>query len=652
MKTLNIDIETYSDEDLTKVGVYKYADSPNFEILLFAYSVDSGPVECIDLTIDEIPEEIEQAISDSKVLKIAFNAQFERVCLSRYLNILWLDPKQWHCTMVHSNELGLPASLGQCAKYLNIEQQKDTRGTQLINYFSKPCKPTKANGQRTRNFPEDAPDKWQTFIDYCIQDVVVEMAIADKLNRFPVKESEWELYALDQQINDRGAEIDHELASSAIEIMNDLTEVNMNKLKEVTGLDNPNSLKQFKEWLADQGTPFESLGKDLVFKALELGELPANVSEALRLRLSLSNSSTKKYLMMDGARCSDGRIHGILQFYGANRTGRWAGRLLQVQNLPRNYLDEIGFARELVKQKDTEAIRWFYDDVPDTLKQLIRTGLVAKEGHRFIVSDFSAIEARVIAWYAKENWVLEVFKTHGKIYEATAAQMFHLGSVEDYDWKSHEGKDMRQRGKIAQLALGYQGGVGALKAMGALDQGIPESELQDIVDRWRSANKKIVRFWYDTQKAVIRCLQDGGVTKGPHGLKFFKKGGFLFIQLPSGRKLAYAKAHIEEGKYGDAVFYEGQGDKVMFTKQQTYGGKLVENIVQATARDVLAEAMLRLDQEGFPIVFHVHDEAIAEVPDGERSIEEMNQIMSVNPVWAEGLPLSAEGFETKYYMKD
>lgn len=478
------------------------------------------------------------------------------------------------------------------------------------------------------------------------------MAIADKLNRFPVKESEWELYALDQQINDRGAEIDHELASSAIEIMNDLTEVNMNKLKEVTGLDNPNSLKQFKEWLADQGTPFESLGKDLVVKALELGELPADVSEALRLRLSLSNSSTKKYLMMDGARCSDGRIHGILQFYGANRTGRWAGRLLQVQNLPRNYLDEIGFARDLVKKKDTEAIRWFYDEVPDTLKQLIRTGLVAKEGHRFIVSDFSAIEARVIAWYAKENWVLNVFKTHGKIYEATAAQMFHLGAVEDYDWKSHEGKDMRQRGKIAQLALGYQGGVGALKAMGALDQGIPESELQDIVDRWRNANKKIVRFWYNTQKAVIRCLQDGGVTKGPHGLKFFKKGGFLFIQLPSGRKLAYAKAHIEEGKYGDAVFYEGQGDKVMFTKQQTYGGKLVENIVQATARDVLAEAMLRLDQEGFPIVFHIHDEAVAEVRDGERSIEEMNQIMSVNPVWAEGLPLSAEGFETKYYMKD
>ena len=651
MKTLNIDIETYSDIDL-KFGVYKYCDSPNFEILLFAYSVDGGQVECIDLTIDELPEEIKNAISDPDVLKIAFNAQFERICLSRYLNILWLDPKQWNCTMVHSNELGLPASLGQCAKYLNIEQQKDTRGTQLINYFSKPCKPTKTNGQRTRNLPEDAPDKWQTFIDYCVQDVIVEMAIAKKLNRFPVKGSEWELYALDQQINDRGTAVDSELASSAVAIIKEQTETNMAKLKEVTGLGNPNSLKQFKEWLSEQGAPFDSLGKDLVVKALALGELPEIVSEALRLRLSLSNSSTKKYLVMAGAPCRDNRIRGILQFYGANRTGRWAGRLLQVQNLPRNYLDDIEFARELVKEKDTEAIEWFYDDVPDTLKQLIRTGLIAKENHRFVVSDFSAIEARVIAWYAKENWVLEVFKTHGKIYEATAAQMFHLGKVEDYDWKSSEGKNMRQRGKVATLALGYQGGVGALKAMGALDQGIPENELQEIVDRWREANKKIVRFWYDTQKAVIACLKNGGVTKGPRGLKFFKKSGFLFIQLPSGRKLAYAKAHIEEGKYGDAVFYEGQGDKVAFTKQQTYGGKLVENIVQATARDVLAEAMLRLDCEGYPIVFHVHDEVVAEVPDGERSIEEMNQIMSVNPAWSDGLPLSAEGFETKYYLKD
>ena len=653
MKTLNIDIETYSDEDLTKVGVYKYADSPNFEILLFAYSVDGQPVKCEDLTLSEIPDEIVAALTDKNVLKIAFNAQFERVCLSKYLGIpYYLDPAQWHCTMVHANELGLPASLGQCAKYLNIEQQKDTRGTQLINFFSKPCKPTKKNGMRTRNLPEHAPEKWQTFIEYCIQDVNVEMAIANKLNRFPVPESEWKLYTLDQRINDRGAEIDHELATAAIDIMADLSEAGLNEMKELTGLENPNSLAQLKKWLEEQGTPFEKLGKEVVLKALALGNLPENVAEVLKLRLSLSNSSTKKYLMMDNARCSDNRIHGILQFYGANRTGRWAGRLLQVQNLPRNYLSEIDFARQLVKAKDVEGIELMYEDVPDTLKQLIRTGLVAKEGHRFIVSDFSAIEARVIAWYAKQDWVLEVFRTHGKIYEATAAQMFHLGEVTDYDWKSHEGKDMRQRGKVATLALGYQGGSGALKAMGALENGIEEHELQDIVDRWRTANKRIKNFWHETQKAVIDCLQNGGIKKGPRGLKFYKKAGFLFIQLPSGRKLAYPKAHLEQGDYGPAVFYEGQGDKVMFTKQQTYGGKLVENIVQATARDVLAEAMLRLEREGYPIVFHVHDEAVAEVPDGEKSIEEMNEIMSVVPEWAEGLPLNAEGFEAKYYMKD
>lgn len=653
MKTLNIDIETYSDEDLTKVGVYKYADSPNFEILLFAYSVDDGPVECEDLTISEIPDDLVGALTDKNVLKIAFNAQFERVCLSKYLGVpYFLDPAQWRCTMVHANELGLPASLGQCAKYLNIEQQKDTRGTQLINFFSKPCKPTKKNGMRTRNLPEHDSEKWQTFTEYCIQDVNVEMAIADKLNRFPVPESEWELYTLDQRINDRGAEIDRELATTAIDIMEDLTEKNMKELKRVTGLDNPNSLKQLKGWLGAQGAPFETLGKDVVTLSVNSGNLPKNVEKALKIRLNLSNSSTKKYLMMNNASCRDGRIRGILQFYGANRTGRWAGRLLQVQNLPRNYLNEIEFARKLIKEKDVEAIEWMYNSVPDTLKQLIRTGLVAKDGHRFIISDFSAIEARIIAWYANQEWVLDVFRTHGKIYEATATQMFHLGSVEDFNWKSNEGKDMRQRGKVATLALGYQGGPGALKAMGALEQGIKEDELQDIVDRWRDANKRIRSFWYDTQKAVIDCLQNGGIKKGPRGLKFFKKSGFLFIQLPSGRKLAYAKAHLEEGNYGPAVFYEGQGDKVVFTKQQTYGGKLVENIVQATARDILAEALIRLEKDGYPIVFHVHDEAVAEVPEGIHSIEEMNRIMSVVPEWAEGLPLSAEGFETKFYMKD
>ncbi|OJG96698.1 DNA polymerase [Enterococcus termitis] len=627
--------------------------------------MNGGERKCVDLAQGEkIPTEILNALSNSYTVKIAYNAQFERVCLSKYLfeksslfNPKWtfqemLDPSQWHCTMVHACQLGLPMSLGQCAKYINVTEKKDNKGTQLINFFSKPCKPTKANGYRTRNLPEHDPEKWQLFIDYCIQDVRTEMAIADKLQRFPVFDQEWELYALDQHINDRGTEVDKTLAESAIYLMEEVAAENMDRLKEITGLENPNSLKQFKEWLAEQGAPFESLGKDLVVAALQNEDLPVQVKEALQLRLKLSNSSTKKYIMMDNATCSDNRIHGLLQFYGATRTGRWAGRLLQVQNLPRNYLSDLDYARQLVKQQEREAIEVFYDSVPDTLKQLIRTGLIAKEGNRFIVSDFSAIEARVIAWYAGQEWVLDVFRTHGKIYEATAAQMFHLGAVEDYDWKSNDGKEMRQRGKVATLALGYQGAAGALTAMGALEQGISEEELPDIVQRWREANKKIVNFWYNTQRAVIQCLSEGEVKKGPKGLRFFKKGGFLFIQLPSGRRLSYAKAHLEEGNYGPAIFYEGQGDKVAFQKLQTYGGKLVENIVQATARDVLAEAMVRLDKNNYPIVFHVHDEAVAELPYGQGSIEAMNELLTVQPDWAEGLPLNAEGFETEYYMKD
>lgn len=655
MKTLNIDIETYSDVDI-KYGVHRYVDSVNFEILLFAYSIDGGEVICVDFANGEkLPAEVYSAITDTSVVKVAYNAQFERVCLSRWLfqkTKLMLEPSQWRCTMVHACQLGLPMSLGQCSKYLNVEEKKDSRGTQLINYFSKPCKPTKANSFRTRNLPKHDPEKWQMFIDYCIQDVRTEMAIGDKLSRFPVLDQEWKLYTLDQQINDRGASVDRELAEAAISLMDEVAEENMERLKAITGLENPNSLKQFKEWLTAQGTPFESLGKDLVIAALQADNLPRRVKETLQLRLKLSNSSTKKYIMMDNATCSDGKIHGLLQFYGATRTGRWAGRLLQVQNLPRNYLDDLDYARQLVKQRDREAIEIFYNSVPDTLKQLIRTGLVAEDGNRFIVSDFSAIEARVIAWYAGQDWVLDVFRTHGKIYEATAAQMFHLGDVEAYDWKSSEGKEMRQRGKVATLALGYQGAAGALTAMGALNQGISEDELPDIVQRWREANKRIVNFWYSTQKGVVRCLSGGGMQKGPKGLRFFRKGGFLFIQLPSGRRLAYAKAHLDEGNYGPAIFYEGQGDKVAFQKLQTYGGKLVENIVQATARDLLAEAMIRLDKNNYPIVFHVHDEAVAELPQGEGSLEDMNKLMAVNPEWAEGLPLNAEGFETEYYMKD
>lgn len=650
MRQLNIDIETYSSADLLKVGVYKYVDAPDFDILLFAYSIDHGPVQCLDLTTETLPDMLVDALLDDTVVKVAFNAQFERVCLGKWLNTQ-LNPAAWRCTMVWANELGLPASLAQCAKYLGIDEQKDTRGKALINYFSKPCKPTKVNGGRVRNLPEHDPDKWQTFIEYCIQDVKTEMAIADRLAKVPVPDSEWAIYAADQLINDRGVAVDLDLAHEAVVMTDKLAAINLAKLQALTGLDNPNSVQQLKGWLADQGLTIDSLSKAVVSELIADQTLSEDVREALKLRQALSNSSTKKYTMMANATCSDGRIRGILQFYGANRTGRWAGRLLQVQNLPRNYLDDLAFARSLVKAGNSEGIEILFGDVPDTLKQLIRTALIPKDGHRFLVSDFSAIEARVIAWYANQEWVLDVFRTHGKIYEATAAQMFGLGEVEAYDWKSHEGKDMRQRGKVATLALGYQGGTGALIAMGALKQGIPEEDLPDIVQKWRKANARIVNLWRTVQSCVIQALGEGGVVSGPRGLKFYKKYGFLFIQLPSGRRLSYAKAHLEDGEYGPAIYYEGQGDKVVFTKQQTYGGKLVENIVQATARDILAASILRI-MDNYPVVFHVHDEVICEVPQDVGSINELNALLAVTPDWCTDLPLKAAGFETLFYMKD
>lgn len=650
MKQLNIDIETYSSADLLKVGVYKYVDAPDFDILLFAYSINHGPVECLDLTTETLPDMLVDALLDDTVIKVAFNAQFERVCLSKYLGTT-LNPAAWRCTMVWANELGLPASLAQCAKYLGIEEQKDARGKALIGYFSKPCKPTKVNGGRTRNLPEHDTEKWQTFIEYCIQDVKTEMAIADRLSKVPVPDSEWAIYAADQVINDRGVAVDLDLAHEAVALTDRLAEENLLKLHELTGLENPNSVQQIKLWLAERGLQIESLSKAVVSELIADDTLADDVREVLRLRQALSNSSTKKYVMMTNATCEDGRIRGILQFYGANRTGRWAGRLLQVQNLPRNYLDDLEFARDLVKAGDADGIELMFGDVPDTLKQLIRTALIPKQGYHFLVSDFSAIEARVIAWYAKQEWVLDVFRTHGKIYEATAAQMFGLGDVESYDWKSHEGKDMRQRGKVATLALGYQGGTGALIAMGALKQGIPEEDLPDIVQKWRKANARIVNLWRTVQSCVIQALSEGGVVSGPRGLKFYKKYGFLFIQLPSGRRLSYAKAHLEEGEYGPAIYYEGQGDRVVFTKQQTYGGKLVENIVQATARDILAASILRISDK-YPVVFHVHDEVICEVPQESGDINKLNELLAITPEWCSDLPLKAAGFETMFYMKD
>lgn len=644
---LMIDIETYSSADLTKVGLYRYVDDPTFTILLFSYKLNDEDVVTYDLTKEDLPEKIINAIKSPKIIKEAWNAQFERVCLSKYLKIGgYLDPAQWRDTMVKATELGLPASLKQAANYLSVEQIKDPRGARLITYFSKPAKPTKANGMRTRNLPEDAPEDWEIYKSYNAQDVRTEFAIAQQINSIPISEHEWEFWALDQKINDRGVAIDNKLASGAVDMVEHDNAVNEQKFKNLTGVVNPHSLLQVKKWLENEGYPFKTLGKEIVKDRIANGTLPNKVVNALQLKLSFSNSSTKKYLMMKNARCSDGRMHGLLQFYGASRTGRWAGRLLQVQNLPRNYLPDLDLARNLVKNEKLGDIELLYGNVPDVLKQLIRTALIASEGNRFIVCDFSAIEARVIAWYAGEQETLRVFRTTGKIYEATASRMFHI-PIEKID------KATRQKGKIATLALGYQGSVGAMKAMGALKMGIKEEELPDIVDKWRKANKKIVKFWYDCENAVKKVLGEGGTVKLQKGLKFFKARGFLFIALPSGRRLAYANPRLKKiNDYQMRIEYDGQGNKVGFTRLETYGGKIVENIVQATARDLLADAILNVETAGYPVVFHIHDEIIADVPKNFGSLEEMRELMCKPVAWARGLPLDAAGFENPYYMKD
>ncbi|MCU0082628.1 DNA polymerase [Streptococcus danieliae] len=640
MHYLNIDIETYSSNDI-KDGVYKYVDAPDFEVLLFAYSLDGSPVECLDLTKEALPKDIQEALLSSDVQKSAFNAQFERVCLSKHLGVpYYLDPSQWRCTMVHAQELGLPASLERCASYLSLSQEKDAAGKNLIKYFSVPCKPTKANDGRTRNLPKHDPEKWQKFIDYCIQDVVVEMAIAERLSVLPVAEREWDYYSADQRINDRGVALDSELVASALYCKDVKMEMLFDELKSTTGLANPNSRAQLLPWLKSHGYSAEGLTKADVKK--ELKTATGELRRVLELKQETAMSSLKKYEAMERALCSDGRVHGLLQFYGASRTGRWAGRVVQVQNLARNYLKDLDDARNFVKARDIDAVEILYDSLNDTLKQLVRTAFVAAGDQEFYVSDFSAIEARVIAWYAGEQWRLDVFQTHGKIYEASASQMFHI-PIEDVD------KDLRQRGKIAELALGYQGGPGALKAMGALEMGVPEAELQGLVDDWRRANSKIVRFWKDVQTAAHKAIRRRSTIRMGR-LTFKYRKGFLLIQLPSGRHLAYARVKLEAGDYGDKLTYEGQGDRAYFTRQDTYGGKLVENIVQATARDILAEAILRLEDNGYPVVFHVHDECIVE--SRGTTIEVINDLMAQSPEWAEGLPLNSEGYVTKYYMKD
>lgn len=645
MSVLAIDIETYSDIDLTKSGVYAYSGSPHFTILLFAYAFDDEATEVVDIASgEELPKRVIDALTDDTIIKTAFNAAFERTCISRFLGI-HLKPTGWQCTAVQSAMLALPLSLDGVGEVLDITRKKLKEGTDLVRFFSMPCKPTKANGGRTRNLPTDEPEKWERFKTYCIRDVDAEREIREKLRNFPIPESEMELYRLDQEINDRGILVDRELVAGAVECDLQYKEETTRRAYELTGLDNPNSVVQVKDWLTERGVEAESLDKKAV-KGL-LPDADGEVLEMLKLRLLMSKTSVKKYQAIERSVCSDGRVHGLLQFYGANRTGRWAGRLVQVQNLPQNHIPDLGLARDLIKKRRFEDIDLLFDSTPGVLSELIRTAFVPRPGCRFIVADFSAIEARVIAWLSGENWRLDVFQTHGKIYEASAAAMFGV-PVESI----HKGDPLRQKGKIAELALGYGGSVGALTAMGALDMGLSEEELQPLVNQWRAANPHITKYWWDCDAAAYTAVEEKtDVTVGR--VTFAWRSGILFITLPSGRKLSYIKPRLATNRFGRmGLTYEGVGESKKWLRIETYGPKLVENIVQATARDLLAEAMLRLRNAGFDIVMHIHDEAVLEVPDGISSVDEICRIMAVAPKWADGLPLRADGYECDFYKKD
>lgn len=642
MKNLSIDIETYSSENLAKCGVYRYAESEDFEVLLFGYAVDGGEAQVVDLACGEaIPPHVLSALTDPNVTKWAFNAQFERVCLSHYLGTL-LQSEGWHCTMVWAATLGLPLSLEGVGAVLGLEKQKLKEGRDLIRYFCAPKR--QKDGSFVRHLPADAPDKWAQFKAYNLRDVEAEVAIQLRLAKNPVRPQEWRNYHLDQRINDRGILLDMDLVRSAISCDNQFKETHLEQAKVVTGLDNPNSPIQLKGWLAEQGVEAESLSKANVRNLLAQSE--GDVQEALSLRLELAKSSVKKYTAMEKAVCKDGRARGLIQFYGAPRTGRYAGRLIQVQNLPQNHLPDLAQARQLVRSGDFTAIDALYDSVPLVLSELIRTAFIPKPGCRFFVADFSAIEARVIAWLAGESWRQQVFLDGGDIYCASAKQMFHV-PVRKHGPNAH----LRQKGKIAELALGYGGSVGALKAMGALEMGLPEDELQPLVDCWRSANPCIVELWWAVDRAVKEAVRYLTVT-ATHGIVFRYERGYLFITLPSGRELAYVKPRIGENRFGgESVTYEGTGTMKKWDRLESYGPKLVENIVQATARDILAEAMLRLEARGYRIVMHVHDEVVIEAPDGT-SLEEICALMGQTPRWAEGLMLSAEGYECEFYKKE
>lgn len=646
LKSIAWDLETYSSVDLAKCGVYRYCESEDFEILLAAYSVDGGAVRVVDLACGEkLPEEILDALEDETVEKWSYNSQFERICLSRFLGYPagnYLAPASWRCSMVWASTLGLPRSLESVGAVLGLEKQKLTEGKDLIRYFCVPCRPTKANGGRMRNLPEHAPEKWERFKAYNLRDVETEMQIQERLSRFPVPASIWEEYHLDQEINDRGIGVDMELVRQAIAVDARSRERLTAAMRELTELENPNSVQQMKQWLADQGMETDTLGKKAVAELVKTA--PEPLREVLSLRQQLAKSSVKKYAAMENAVCADGRAHGMFQFYGANRTGRFSGRLIQLQNLYKNTMPDLAQARALVRSGNYEALSMLYEDIPDTLSQLIRTAFVPQNGRKFIVADFSAIEARVIAWFAGERWRLKVFEDGGDIYCASASQMFHV-PVEKHGVNGH----LRQKGKIAELALGYGGSVGALKSMGALEMGLAEEELQPLVDAWRSSNPMITQFWWDVDRAVKDCIRQRVPTE-THGLRFDYRSAMLFITLPSGRRLAYVKPRIGENRFGgESVTYMGVSGTKKWERLESYGPKFVENIVQGTARDILCYAMRTL--RNCAIVAHVHDEVIIEA-DRRMSVEAVCEQMGRTPPWAKGLKLRADGYECEFYQKD
>jgi DNA polymerase len=646
MQTLEIDIETFSSIDLKKAGVYKYAESPDFEILLFGYSIDGREIRVVDLASGEnLPEEVLRALKDPGITKWAFNSQFERICLSRWLGLShsqYLDTRSWKCSMVWSAYMGLPLSLEGVGAVLGLEKQKLAEGKDLIKYFCTPCRPTIANGQRTRNLPCHDPVRWEQFKAYNARDVEVEIAIKKKLAKFPVPNSVWEEFHLDQEINDRGVTLDMTLVQNAIKADGSTRTEILERMKNLTGLENPNSVQQLKEWLKERGLETDTLGKKAVADLIK--RAPKPLEEVLLLRQQLAKSSVKKYQVMENVACRDNRARGLFQFYGANRTGRWAGRLLQPQNLPRNDMPDLKEARDLVCSGNISALKLLYDSVPELLSQLIRTAFIPKNGCKFIVADFSAIEARVIAWLAKERWRNEVFATGGDIYCASASKMFKVPVV-----KNGVNGHLRQKGKISELALGYGGSIGALKAMGALEMGLTEEELQPLVTTWRAANLNIVRFWWDVDRAAMRAVRERTPTE-IQGIRFYYQSGMLFITLPSRRRLVYVKPRIGTNRFGsDCVTYEGTGVARRWERVESYGPKFVENVVQAISRDLLSHAMKNLKH--LPIVMHIHDEIVIEAP-REVSTEEICQVMSETPPWAKELLLRAEGFECDFYQKD